>query len=1184
MFKNVSLTFGKFKFHTYPRPCSIKSNAIRLPYNQYHSHLDRSTVHYSLMAQNFQLSSSQTALALVLPDEISPSVNQFRKRHDKAYGKWPAHINIIYPFVPVHQLEAALTLVQKCLAEDARGSIEVSCDDLDVFKHRKSATLFLQPDEKSTERLSKLRKVLTSALGCKESDGTHDGEFRPHMTLGQSDLSSRAIDALITKAQSLTGLKWDNAILTVLKRQVTGGPMVIAGELPFSKANSSDSITIVPATGWRHCFNFTDNDEWQLYQPSIKPHEIESLNVSVTSINIMEDSIAPAAPHLVERLPIIIESLERLQYALSGPRVLCLQEVSPSSLSLIMNNDTIRQLYPFSTHHPNTLLPSLRNQITLASTPFTHFNLQFAEMHKAVSIIQLLGSSLSVANIHLSSGLTPDSIETKRRQMSKLSAFLSRRKLMEHTILAGDFNLPTSSRTLETAVKNHIVSAEDIQKLKNDIISIDWDDAFISSSSNMKQNRVPERDYFPGEEGATFDRRENYLAAMRTPVDSRPQRYDRILFRKDGFLENQRYFRTVLARRDGTFASDHNGISAVLSLKENQARSADTDVPLPRALDLNRLRLVNEPEATSQIEIPQDNTDIHGLIEKDLPSQEDRSQRIKAINILNQVLNDKRSSETGFKLIPIGSYALDIFFASSDVDILVIGTVTDDIFFNFAKAQLSKTRSSSLHLINSKVTVLEVNIEGVKLDIQYCQKDISNDVYTPTGEMSINSYRDTALLKETYPSSNVHRFLALFLKRRGLYSPRFGYLGGIHLALMINHLVKVLASQLGGDPKSPLTDISDATLIRIFFSYYANFDWSTQMVVDPTLFNSSKVDRKRNPVYIRCINTPSTRINVAESCNGFSAKIITGQFEAARDALTKGEWRWCLRPLSESVSDFLNQADVFAQFDLDIWNISKTPASAIRNITGIIESKLLSFSDKLSPEEEIDIQIWPMRFQSTQLDHNRVTGHYLISITGKWINDEQTPLDLKKLTSVAKAVLVIIKRAKFWDDSIAGLQSAVLTKKKVLEHGLTVDYRDWTSLAMQDGDSSVEGDIFPSNDISGTNTASYDSVHIGESSKKTQSFAGPTPSLRPIQDIMSRIQWDSDGGYNVDNFVVGYEDRFEGTMEIPLAAWKRESTHEEFIPMHRIVWIKNKDSGEKVWDRYTRFDAVFGSGIPRKEN
>jgi 2'-5' RNA ligase/uncharacterized protein (UPF0248 family)/endonuclease/exonuclease/phosphatase family metal-dependent hydrolase len=1134
------------------------------------------------MAQNFQLSSSQTALALVLPDEISQSVNQFRKRHDKAYGKWPAHINIIYPFVPTHQLEAALTTVQKCLAEDSSGSIEVTCDDLNVFKHRKSATLFLQPDEQSTERLSKLRKWLTLALGCKESDGTHDGEFRPHMTLGQSDLSSRAIDALISKAQALTGLKWENAILTVLKRQGPGGPMAIAGELPFSHANSGDPITIAPAIGWRHCFNFTDKNEWQLYQPSIEPDEIESTNISITSINIMEDTMAPSAPHMIERLPIIIDALERLQYTLSGPRVLCLQEVSPDSLPRIMADDTIRRLYPFSTHHPTSLLPSLRNQITLASTPFTHFNLQFAEMHKAVSIIQLLGSSISVANIHLSSGFTPDLIETKRRQMSKLSAFLSRRKLMDHTILAGDFNLPTSSRTLETAVKTHVVSAEDIQKMKNDIISRDWDDAFISSSSDMK---YPEKDFFPGEEGATFDRRENYLAAMRTPADSRPQRYDRILYRKGGSLVNQRYFRTILfRRRDGAYASDHDGISAVFSLQENGAGSVYTDTALPRALDLNRLRLLNEPKATSQIEILQDDTDIYDLIQKDLPSQEDRSQRLNAISILDRILNDKRSPETKFKLLPIGSYAMDTFFASSDVDILVIGSVTDDIFFNFAKAQLSKTSPSSLHLINSKVTVLEVNIEGVKLDIQYCQKDIQNDVYTPTGEMSINSYRDTAFLMETFPSPNVHRFLALFLKRRGLYSPRFGYLGGIHLALMINHIVKALACQLGVDPKSPLKDISDATLIRTFFAYYANFDWSTQMVVDPTLFNGSKVDRKRNPVYIRCINSPSTRINVAESCNGFSAKIITGQFEAARDALEKGEWRWCLRPLSESVSDFLNKADVFVQFDLDIWNIGTTPASAIRNMTGMIENKLLSFPDKLSSEEEIDIQIWPARFQSIQPDPNKITGHYLISITGKWINDEQTPLDMKKLTSVAKAVSIIIKRARFWDDSLAGLQCAVLSKKKVLEHGLTVDYRDWTTLAMQDGDSHVEADTLSSNDASATNTTNYDSVHVTESSKKTQIVSGPTPSLRPIQDIMSRIQWDIDGGYDVDNFVIGYEDRFEGTMEIPLAAWKRESTHEEFIPMHRIVWIKNKESGEKVWDRYTRLDAVFGSGIPRKEN
>jgi uncharacterized protein (UPF0248 family) len=88
-------------------------------------------------------------------------------------------------------------------------------------------------------------------------------------------------------------------------------------------------------------------------------------------------------------------------------------------------------------------------------------------------------------------------------------------------------------------------------------------------------------------------------------------------------------------------------------------------------------------------------------------------------------------------------------------------------------------------------------------------------------------------------------------------------------------------------------------------------------------------------------------------------------------------------------------------------------------------------------------------------------------------------------------------------------------------------------------------------------------------------------SLRPAQDIISRIQWDS--ALSVDEFVIGYEDRFLGEKEIELARWKTEQTDDEFIPRHRIVWVRRKGSegGEKVWDRRKKVDLIFGSGLTR---
>lgn len=87
----------------------------------------------------------------------------------------------------------------------------------------------------------------------------------------------------------------------------------------------------------------------------------------------------------------------------------------------------------------------------------------------------------------------------------------------------------------------------------------------------------------------------------------------------------------------------------------------------------------------------------------------------------------------------------------------------------------------------------------------------------------------------------------------------------------------------------------------------------------------------------------------------------------------------------------------------------------------------------------------------------------------------------------------------------------------------------------------------------------------------------PTTKLRSSIDVMHRIRWDP----NLDSadFIVGYEDRFTGIQERNFDLWKSELTDEEFIPQHRVMYFKRRSDGEVVWDRRSRVDKVFGSGI-----
>lgn len=77
-------------------------------------------------------------------------------------------------------------------------------------------------------------------------------------------------------------------------------------------------------------------------------------------------------------------------------------------------------------------------------------------------------------------------------------------------------------------------------------------------------------------------------------------------------------------------------------------------------------------------------------------------------------------------------------------------------------------------------------------------------------------------------------------------------------------------------------------------------------------------------------------------------------------------------------------------------------------------------------------------------------------------------------------------------------------------------------------------------------------------------------------DVINRILWDD--RFDPDDFIVGYEDRFEGRMEAGVSSWKKDMTHEEFIPQHRVIYIVCRKDGEVVWDRRRRIDRIFNSG------
>lgn len=88
------------------------------------------------------------------------------------------------------------------------------------------------------------------------------------------------------------------------------------------------------------------------------------------------------------------------------------------------------------------------------------------------------------------------------------------------------------------------------------------------------------------------------------------------------------------------------------------------------------------------------------------------------------------------------------------------------------------------------------------------------------------------------------------------------------------------------------------------------------------------------------------------------------------------------------------------------------------------------------------------------------------------------------------------------------------------------------------------------------------------------------PRMRTADEVISRIIWDA--SVHPDDFIVGHLDRFLGVLERPFSdfSWDTQVCDCDFseelaLPRHRIQYFSYK--GQRVWDRDSRTDRVFGS-------
>lgn len=176
-----------------------------------------------------------------------------------------------------------------------------------------------------------------------------------------------------------------------------------------------------------------------------------------------------------------------------------------------------------------------------------------------------------------------------------------------------------------------------------------------------------------------------------------------------------------------------------------------------------------------------------------------------------------------------------------------------------------------------------------------------------------------------------HRALKLFCVCQGIYSPRFGYLGGIHVTLLLTRITVL----------SPANS-SAVQLVRAFFATYAGWDWAKNPVTIPGVNDTSMYTRAvdREPMVIMSIEKPM--LNLIQNANHHTLDAIVSSFKDAHQRLADG-LPWTDVCGSKGIcgdvfeSTFLSSHESYIKLDLLLWGNS---AAKARAWIGYVESRL----------------------------------------------------------------------------------------------------------------------------------------------------------------------------------------------------------------------------------------------------
>uniref|UniRef100_A0A7C9AMD2 Poly(A) polymerase n=1 Tax=Opuntia streptacantha TaxID=393608 RepID=A0A7C9AMD2_OPUST len=251
-------------------------------------------------------------------------------------------------------------------------------------------------------------------------------------------------------------------------------------------------------------------------------------------------------------------------------------------------------------------------------------------------------------------------------------------------------------------------------------------------------------------------------------------------------------------------------------------------------------------------------------------------------------------------ILPYGSYGLGVHDSESDTDALCVGPCfasrAEDFFVVLCNMLKNMPGVLDVHSVkDAKVPLMRFKFEGISVDLLYAQLQFTSvpenvDLLDPaslTGiddntRKSLSGVRANQSILQLVPNlqsfQSLLRCIKFWAKQRGVYGSLFGYLGGIHLAILAAFICL----------KNP--DAGLSVLVRSFFDTFANWPWPTPAALqDEVMTFKEDANEKMSWMPIRLPCSPY------EFCQ---SNITRGTFNRIRTEFLRGHsiTRDLLRP------------------------------------------------------------------------------------------------------------------------------------------------------------------------------------------------------------------------------------------------------------------------------------------------